>query len=356
MQQHAEEYVRQRIAIFAICPEPAPLAADFVRKNGISYAILSDAGGRLIRQVGILNSEVADTDPVNGIPYPGSYLVDEKGYIFEKRFHADFHVREPMGSLLLYFHLKEYSERLEEKVAERTLQLIETAKLATQGKLIAAITHELNTPLGALSSGKEILWRYVERALGGVPDRERAAVEEIRKTVDAACRRMIQVVNDLREFVRLEQSEVQAIDLRHSLDTVVEVLGSRLEQRIRIERDYSEIPALECRAPQINQALFEVIENAVEAIPGEGVIRLSARREDGDIVLAVSDSGRGIPAAEIEHIFEPHLRPKDGRVGVNLGLPLAHKILHEHGGRIQVESRGGAGATVTIRLPPASPG
>src|SRR5437870_8498954 len=115
--------------------------------------MLSDSGSEVIRLVGILNQGIPESDPYYGIPHPGSYLVDEKGYVFEKRFHPDVHVREPMGSLLLYFQLREYSERLEQKVEERTrqleqahLHLIETAKLATLVKLIAAINHEWNPP------------------------------------------------------------------------------------------------------------------------------------------------------------------------------------------------------------------
>lgn len=329
------------------------MLADFVARRGITYHLLSDEGSRLIRQVGILNTEVPAGDPVFGIPYPGSYLVDENGIVFEKRFHPDFHVREPMGSLLLYFQLKEYSERLEEKVQERTMQLIETAKLATLGKLIAAINHELNTPLGALANGMDLLWRYLDSVSAQVEPRRRQALEEVRHAVDAAYRRIHQVVSDLRQFVRLEQSERQEVDLRQSLDAAVELLGSRLNGRIRVERRYAETPPVSAHGAQLNQALWEILSNAVDAIDGEGRITLAVERQNADVILTVADTGRGIAPEDLGQLFEPRLRPKGGRMGVGLGLPLAHKVVHDHGGRLQVASTVGHGTTVTVRLPAA---
>lgn len=358
MQQHAAEYEKEDIVVFAICAEAVPLLGEFAAHNGITYTLLSDKTGELIRQLGILNAEVPEQDPVYGIPYPGSYLVDEQGYIFEKRFHRDFRVREPMGSLLLYFRLKEYSDRLEEKVRERTrdleraqMQLIETARLATLGKLIAGINHELNTPVGTLASGLDVIWRYYDRSCVEAGPKERAAMMELKEAIDAACKRIIQVAAGLRQFVRLDQEETQSIDLRHCLDTVVDLLGSQLQARIVVRRDYEEIPRLLCRAPQIGQALLEVLANAAESITGEGTITLGARQVNDGVALTVSDTGRGIPPDELRRLFEPHLRSKNGRVGMSLGLPLAHKIIHEHSGRIQASSLPGQGTTVTIYLP-----
>ncbi len=317
----------------------------------MTFRLLSDREGHLIRRVGILNAEVPPDDPVYGIPYPGCYLVDEQGIVFEKRFHPDFHVREPMGSLLLYFQLKEYSEKLEQKVQERTMQLIETARLATLGKLIAAINHELNTPLGALANGMDLLWKYLEGACSQLDPRRRQALEEVRRAVEAAYERINQVMGDLRQFIRLEQAEMQPVDLRQSLEAALELLSSRLDGRIRIQREYGEIPAVRAYAPQINQALWELLSNAVEAIDGQGDITIATRGDRGGVEVTIRDTGRGIPAAELEQILEPRLRPKHGRMGVSLGLTLVHKIVNDHGGRLRISSREGQGTTVTVRLP-----
>lgn len=351
MQEHHAEYQRRNIAVYSICPEPPDLIAGFVARHQITYPILSDEQSQLIRQVGILNAEVAEGDPVYGIPYPGCYLVDQHGIVFEKRFHPDFHVREPLGSLLLYFQLKEYSEQLEQKVEQRTMQLIETAKLATLGKLIAAINHELNTPLGALANGMDLLWKYLDSACEQLDPRRRATLNEVREAVDAAWQRINQVVGDLRQFIRLDQSGPQDVDLRQSLDAAVELLGSKLDGRLQIHRDYAEIPTVSCHAAQINQALWELLSNAVDAVDGPGSLTLGVRRDAGDVVVTITDTGHGIPAEELSQLFEPRLRPKGGRMGVSLGLPLAHKIIHDHGGRLQVASTVGQGTTVTVRLP-----
>jgi peroxiredoxin len=279
LQEHAAEYEMRQIAVFAISPDPPARLAEFVAQNGITYAMLSDAGSQVIRRLGLLNTEVAESDPVYGIPYPGSLLIDRKGYIFEKRFHPDFHVREPMGSLLLYFELKDYSERLEEKVAERTreleqaqLQMIETARVATLGKLVAAINHELNTPVGALASGLELMWNHYlpsgSQQQPGLPD--------LRRAIEAATARIVQVVAGLREFVRLDEAEPERADLRRSLDTVAELLGSEANSGITVRRDYEEIPPVYCRAAQVNHALWEVVTNSVESLGPQGTITLSA--------------------------------------------------------------------------------
>lgn len=355
MQEHHTEYQRRNIAVFCICPEPPDLIADFVAGHEITYPILSDQASRVIRQMGILDAKVPEDDATYGVPYPGSYLVDEHGVVFETRFHPDVHVREPMGSLLLYFQLKEYSEQLEEKVHERTMQLIETAKLATLGKLIAAINHELNTPLGALANGIDLLWRYVDNASEQLDPRRRAALQEVRQSVDTAHQRINQVVGNLRQFVRQDQTGPQDVDLRESLDAAVELLAIRLDGRIQIQRNYAEIPPVRCNAASINQALWEILSNAVDAMDGPGVLTLGVRRDAGDVLVTIADTGHGIPAADLNQLFEPRLRPKEGRMGVSLGLPLAHKIIHEHGGRIQVASTVGSGATVTVRLPVSGP-
>jgi signal transduction histidine kinase len=318
LQQHAAEYAQHRVAVFAICPEPVERLSDFAAQHRVTYRLLSDAGSALIRQVGVLNTDVDPSDPAYGIPYPGSYLVDERGVVFEKRFHPDHHVREPMGSLLLYYQLKEYSERLED--------------------------------MGALAGGVEVLGRHLDRAYPQASGAERAAWNEIRRNIEAACRRIAGVAASLRNFVRLDQAGLQQVDLRQNLDAVLELLKSKLEDRIIVERHYEQIPLLLCRAPQINQALFEVLSNAVEAISGSGTITVGTRYQEGHVVLTVQDSGRGIAAEDLPQLFEPRLRPKDGRMGLGLGLPLAHKIIHEHGGRMEF-SIPGQGAMVTMRFP-----
>ncbi len=334
------------------------MLADFAARQSITYALLSDGGSRLIRQMGILNQEIDESDPVYGIPYPGSYLVDEGGLIFEKRFHPDFHVREPMGSLLLYFQLKEYSEKLEQKVEERTrelqqahLQMLETARLATLGKLVAAINHELNTPVGALASGLELLWRRYQVACEQADASQRAGMMELRQAIDLACQRIVQVAAGLREFVRLDEAESQHVDLRKNLDAVAELLGAKLDERIVLRREYQEIPAVFCRPAQVNQALWEIATNAFDSIAGQGSITLSTRAQDGEVVVMITDTGRGIPPEELWQLFEPRVRVKDGRMRMCLGLALASKIIHEEGGRIQAASVPGAGTTVTIFLP-----
>jgi signal transduction histidine kinase len=356
LQHSYAEYEREGIPVFAICPEPPDLTKTFANQHGIRYYLLSDEGGSYIRRVGVLNTAVPEDDPVYGIPHPGSFLIQRDGRVFEKRFHSDIRVREPMGSLLLYFKLKELNENLEQRVIDRTreleeaqVKLVETARLATLGKLVAAINHELNTPVGALSSSLNAIWQFYDRTCKALPASQQTALSELKKTIDDACTRISSLAADLRHFVRLDSGEIEQIDLRNSLDLVADML--RWKGEFEVVRAYGPIEPWIGRAPQLHQALLEIITNAVEAMNGEGTLNLSACQDNGHIVLTVRDSGRGIPADQMNSLFEPHLRAKNGRVGMSLGLTLAHKIIHEAGGDLNISSIEGAGTTVRIRLP-----
>ncbi len=357
LQQAIAGYEAEGIAVFAICPEPVALLREFAAAHGIRYLLLADEDARYIRQAGVLNTAVDPRDPVYGIPHPGSFLINREGRVFEKRFHADVRVREPMGSLLLYFRVRELNERLEEKVRERTreleraqMQLVEAARRASLGKLIAGINHELNSPLGALAGSLRAVWSFYGRACEALTPAQREALADLRRTTEEAFGRLEKLAGDLRKFALLDAPEWEAIDLRESMDLVMGLLAHECGQRIRVERDYHEIPRWIGPAAQIHQALLEILSNAVEAIDGEGVIRLSVRQREDALEVAVTDSGRGISAAEQAQLFEPHLRTKGGRVGMSLGLPLANQIIRDQGGWLDVISAPGE-TTVRITLP-----
>lgn len=125
--------------------------------------------------------------------------------------------------------------------------------------------------------------------------------------------------------------------------------------RITIERVYQDLPELFGNPRELGQALSTIVTNAIEAIEGAGTVRVLAEHVDGEIRIAIIDSGRGVPEAELGGLFDVALRKGDRRVAASFGLPAAQSVAHRHGGRIHVDSEVGAGSRFTLHIPVAAP-
>jgi two-component system NtrC family sensor kinase len=242
-------------------------------------------------------------------------------------------------------------------------ELINSAKLATLGGLVAGVAHELNTPIGALNSNHDTLKRALERLQGILADEvvEPQELDEVRRIVsavagilrvnDLAIERTRALVASLRSFGRPDQAELDRIDLHESIDAALAILRHQMTGRIDVQRQYGQLPPVECYPQQLGQAFMNLLANAVQAINGNGtvIVRTAAA---GDIVtIEITDTGSGIPPANLERIFEPGFTTKGSRVGMGLGLLITQQIIDQHHGRIQVRSTHGQGTTFTIDLP-----
>ncbi len=269
-------------------------------------------------------------------------------------------------------HLRHHAEELEQEVAARTLdlrnsqsQLVQQEKMAALGKLVAGIAHEMNTPIGTITSNADTLSRSLARLSstlqsGEVPESVRAlrplkqvqtVLEDIARINQLACERIINIVSSLRNFARLDEADLKTADLHEGLESTLTLVHHELKNRIEVEKDYGDIPAIRCHPNQINQVFMNLLVNASQAIDGKGKISIRTFRE-GDIVnVQFSDSGVGIPPEDLPRIFDPGFTTKGVGVGTGLGLSICFKIAQDHGGRIDVESEVGRGSTFTVRLP-----
>ncbi len=258
---------------------------------------------------------------------------------------------------------------LERKVAERTadltraqLRLVQSEKMASLGALVAGVAHEVNTPLGVVRSMHDTRSRAVDKIMKRVAEltgedsasdktiqRSRAVVSQGDQVIRDGIDRIDQVVSRLRSFAKLDQSELQSMDVHVGLDDTLDLMNTRL-QRIEVFRRYGEVPRITCVARQINQVFFNVLSNAIEAIEGEGRIAVVTERDGNRILIRVTDDGAGIAAEHLDRIFDPGFTTK-GPVGTGLGLAICYQIVHEHGGEISVESCPGVGTKVKIVLP-----
>jgi signal transduction histidine kinase len=246
------------------------------------------------------------------------------------------------------------------ELQETQLQLIQSEKMAALGQLVAGVAHELNTPMGAIHSNTQSERTALDRlsnGLGGGGARlsEQSAIvgrlRDMNAVNDAASRRIIEIVSNLRKFARLDESDWKQADLRAGLDETLALVKHQTRGRIEIVRSYAHIPLVDCYPGQLNQVFMNLIVNAIQAIEGEGRIEVSCFREGTNVVVRVSDDGRGIPEESLSRIFDPGYTTKGVGVGTGLGLSIAYRIASNHGGSLRVRSELGRGSEFTLTIP-----
>ncbi len=242
-------------------------------------------------------------------------------------------------------------------------ELVNAAKMASLGMLVAGVAHELNTPLGALHSNRDVLQRALLK-LGTILEDEvvePSELEELRRIVRAiegimavdgmAVERMVHLVASLRGFGRPDRAQIDTVDLHEGIETTLLLLRHEMGERVRVVREYGEIPRVECYPNQVNQLFMNLLLNATQAIRGPGTITIRSWADDSTATVEIRDTGTGIPPENLERIFEPGFTTKDGRVGMGLGLLISRQIVDQHRGRLQVQSTLGEGTTFSVHLP-----
>lgn len=250
--------------------------------------------------------------------------------------------------------LEEYSEQLEEMVAERTRalreaqeKLLRREKLAMLGQLAGSINHELRGPLGNVKGGVSLLDMLLKR-----PDED---VEETLEIIDRSVDRAVSIVDSLLAFARTGEPAREEVDVK----TVVEEVLSSSEIPPEIEvvrRDDEFTLTLLADREHLQRVFRNLVDNAVEAMPEGGRLTIETPKIAGgrsgtgrEVAISVSDTGEGIPKEVREKVFEPLFSTK--AQGAGLGLALAKLLVEAHGGTIEVESEVGVGSTFTVRLP-----
>ena len=278
--------------------------------------------------------------------------------------------------------LKLLNETLEDRVRGRTeellqtnielretqAQLLQSAKMAALGDLVAGIAHEINTPLGSIHANADVAERattIVTKALESEdltdvlprhPKLERAleALRQATSTTHTASDRLVGIVKSLRSFARLDEAERKKADLQEGIDSTLTLLGHKLKDGVEVVKNYGELEEMECFPNRLNQVFMNVLVNAIQAMDGRGTITITTRRDGDSVVLEFADTGRGISEEERERIFDPGFTTKGVGVGTGLGLSISYRIIEEHKGTIDVASEPGKGSVFTIRLPVCS--
>jgi two-component system, NtrC family, sensor kinase len=257
------------------------------------------------------------------------------------------------------------------------LQLVQREKMASVGQLVAGVAHELNNPIGFISSNVATLGDFVRRLRAMLESYQGAALSEADRARIAARRdelkvdyaltyldtmldgiregadRTRKIVRDLRVFARTPDDVWEPVDLHEELESSLTLLNHLLKDRIAVRRQYGLDGPVECVRSQIDQVFLNLLANAAQAIRGPGTITIETRREGSMAVVGIRDTGPGIPAEALGRIFDPFFTTKPVGEGTGLGLSISYEIVTKHGGEIRAEAPPAGGAVFLILLPMA---
>jgi len=248
------------------------------------------------------------------------------------------------------------------------VQLVENEKQATVGRLVAGILHEMNTPLGALSSSTQTLQRGLGRLRGLVlPESKRlspeqqeiagtlAAAERLATVQTASGQRIRDVIESLRQFVSLDRAALQVADVRAGLETAVALIRPGLPAGVSMRMQAPACPIwVQCFPAKLNQVFLNLLKNAASAFDGPqpaGEIVVSTAVRAGRVLLEVRDNGRGIEVERVPHLFDLDFSRQGSRVKLSLGLPSSRGVVEAIGGTLRIDSELGRGTAVRIELP-----
>ena len=272
--------------------------------------------------------------------------------------------------------------RLEQNLREAKAALMQSEKLAGIGRLAAGVAHEINNPISFVNNNLAVLRRDVQAALGLLEKyrqgraalgraepqlaAEAAKMEEevdldyLRENLPAlfdrsaeGLRRVRATVQNLRDFARLDEAEFKDVDLNAAIQSAVEALRHEAGGKsVRVETRLADLPPLACNPGKINQLLLNLLLNAVQASPRDGLVEVRTRADgDGHVVAEVEDHGCGIKPEHLPHIFEPFFTTRAVGEGAGLGLSVGYGVARDHGGTIEVQSTPGRGSLFRVRLP-----
>ncbi len=262
----------------------------------------------------------------------------------------------------LYTSVETQNQRLQttlDELQQAQLQLIQSEKMAVIGQFVAGIAHEVNTPLGAITSNQQTLQQCVDTIQthhGQASEKVLSTMDKLLEVNHLAATRIDEIVRNLRNFARLDESDLKPIDLRDSLKSTHLLLDRTLKDaRITLTQQVADnVPLVTCFPGLLNQVLMNVLVNAIHALGDtpQPTIHVAIDLDNADTVaIRVTDNGPGIPDAIKEKVFDPGFTTKGVGVGTGLGLALCYRIMAKHQGLIQVEHTGPTGTTMCLTLP-----
>jgi PAS domain S-box-containing protein len=253
------------------------------------------------------------------------------------------------------------TRQMYENLKEAQAQLIRSEKLASIGMLVSGVAHEINNPLNVMYGNLQLLAEVSDVLLplsvaGAKSKKVRGTVGKVAKfrgmIRDAlkAARHAREIVQDFRNFAR-DTRTAELVDLNQCLEEAVTLIQRELRPGIRVVRKLGRIPQVRCLRGQMSQVFLNLLKNAGEAIERKGTVTLRTKQKNGQVLVEVADTGRGMPEEIRRKLFEPFFTTKPVGKGLGLGLSISAMIVHNHNGNIAVSSQPGKGSVFRVTLP-----
>ena len=276
---------------------------------------------------------------------------------------------------------KDSQAQLIKRLEETQNQLMQSERMASIGQLAAGVAHEINNPVGFVNSNLGSLQGYVTDMLRLLSVYEQAEssltvatlqeIKQLKADIDVeflredivsllaesldGVKRVTRIVQDLKNFSHVDESERQWADLEVGMESTLRVVWNELKYKAEVVKEFAGVAQIECFPFQLNQVFMNLLVNASHAIEVHGTITLRTGQDESQVWVEVQDTGKGIKPENLSRIFEPFFTTKPVGKGTGLGLSLAYGIVKKHNGRIEVKSEVGQGSTFRVILPKIFP-
>lgn len=279
--------------------------------------------------------------------------------------------------------IKSVTEELQkayQKLSGAQAQMIQAEKMASVGQLAAGVAHEINNPLGFITSNLSALGKYREKLVAFVAAQDQAVMDckeprvpeklsALRKQLKIdyilddidhlvaesleGAERMKKIVQDLKSFSRADVDESRLTNIVECLESTINIVWNELKYKATLDRQYGETPLILCNPQHLSQVFMNLLINAAHAIESQGTITVRSWHEDNAVYVRVSDTGCGMSEEVRTRIFEPFFSTREVGKGTGLGLSISYELIKKHQGEIMVESEPGKGSSFTVMLPVA---
>jgi signal transduction histidine kinase len=249
------------------------------------------------------------------------------------------------------------------ELREAQAELVQSEKMASLGRLVAGVAHEVNTPLGAIRGCHQTMTTAVGKLGNALGEEHPAALEarrverslrvltDVGDTMGQATDRIAEMIGRMRSFARLDEATVQDVLVESCIDDVLAMLEHRVPGEVSISREHKVTTPLRCDPADLNQLLMSLLTNAIDAVGDAGTITIGDQLDEDNIIITVEDDGVGMSREDLEQAFDPGFTTKGVGVGAGLGLAIAYRIAEQHGGTIALDSQLDQCTTATVRLP-----
>jgi two-component system NtrC family sensor kinase len=235
---------------------------------------------------------------------------------------------------------------LDELRRRQQQQLIQTERLASLGRLISGVAHEINNPLSNISSSAQIL---LEEDASADPLWQHKILNQI----DGETARAQRIVRSLLDYAHKRDFQSSALSLHAVMEETLRFFRNEIPAQVHIQLDIPAALQVMGDKPRLQQVFLNLLKNGVDAMEGTGELHISARLDGSEVEIVFKDTGPGIASEVLPHIYEPFYSTKAANLGSGMGLFIAHEIVEEHGGSIRAANAPGTGALFFIRLPSA---